>query len=50
MKVARESGQDKVTKQVYTHFTNATDTNNVKTVFNDVSDIILQKLLGENLY
>ena len=48
--VTDNAGKVKAGKQVYPHFTNATDTNNIKTVFIDVSDIIIQKLLGENIY
>eukprot|EP00002_Diphylleia_rotans_P036018 TRINITY_DN78_c0_g1_i1.p1 TRINITY_DN78_c0_g1~~TRINITY_DN78_c0_g1_i1.p1 ORF type:complete len:352 (-),score=102.98 TRINITY_DN78_c0_g1_i1:352-1407(-) len=36
------------TKQVYTHFTCATDTNNIKFVFNAVKDIILQNNLRQS--
>lgn len=36
------------TKQVYTHFTCATDTNNVKNVFDCVRDIILHNNLRDN--
>ncbi len=36
------------TKQVYTHFTCATDTNNIKFIFNAVRDIILQTILRQS--
>jgi len=41
-KVIDESGAPKT---LYVHYTNATDTNNIKHVFNDVSDIIIKNLL-----
>lgn len=41
-KVLDESGKPKT---LYVHYTNATDTNNIKHVFNDVSDIIIKNLL-----
>jgi len=41
-KVVDESGKPKT---LYVHYTNATDTNNIKHVFNDVSDIIIKNLL-----
>lgn len=34
-------------KQVYTHITCATDTDNISAVFNAVKDIIIRKSLGE---
>lgn len=42
-----ESKNRNVDKQVYTHVTCATDTNNVSAVFNAVKDIIIRKSLGE---
>eukprot|EP00092_Neocalanus_flemingeri_P013043 GFUD01014055.1.p1 GENE.GFUD01014055.1~~GFUD01014055.1.p1 ORF type:complete len:372 (+),score=89.07 GFUD01014055.1:45-1160(+) len=41
-KVLDEAGKPKT---LYVHYTNATDTNNIKHVFNDVSDIIIKNLL-----
>lgn len=34
-------------REIYTHFTCATDVHNVNTVFNDVKDIIIRKSLYE---
>ncbi|XP_072517271.1 guanine nucleotide-binding protein subunit alpha-14-like [Salminus brasiliensis] len=39
--------QDKKSKTVYTHFTCATDTTNIRNVFNDVKDTVLIKSLQE---
>jgi len=41
-KVVDESGN---LKTLYVHYTNATDTKNIKHVFNDVSDIIIKNIL-----
>jgi len=42
-----ESKNRNVEKQVYTHVTCATDTENVSAVFNAVKDIIIRKSLNE---
>ena len=34
-------------KQIYTHITCATDTNNIRHVFNAVKDIVIRKSLAE---
>ncbi|XP_066503409.1 guanine nucleotide-binding protein subunit alpha-15-like [Hoplias malabaricus] len=39
--------QDKKSKSVYSHFTCATDTNNIRMVFGDVKDTVLIKSLQE---
>lgn len=36
-----------VKKKIYPHYTNATDTENIKFVFEDVTNIIVEKLLAE---
>ncbi|XP_030640591.1 guanine nucleotide-binding protein subunit alpha-11-like [Chanos chanos] len=45
--VNRENREKKENKYVYTHFTCATDTNNIRKVFSDVKDTVLIKALHE---
>jgi len=47
MKDVFESKNKTQTKQVYTHVTCATDTDNVAAVFNAVKDIIIRQSLGQ---
>jgi len=42
-----ESMKRDESKQVYTHITNATDTNNMRYVFNSVKDIVIRQSLAE---
>ena len=44
-RLSREDKQE--SKIIYPHFTCATDTNNIRTVFNDVKDTVLIKSLAE---
>jgi len=47
MKDIFESKNKNMHKQVYTHVTCATDTDNVAAVFNAVKDIIIRQSLGQ---
>jgi len=47
LKTQFEAKQKEKSKQIYTHFTCATDTNNMKVVFNAVKDIVIRRSLQE---
>jgi len=42
-----ERNKDEESKEIYTHFTCATDTTNVKFVFDAVSDVLMRKILDQ---